>query len=492
MVYTYYPNRRGLLEQISPPLESHHYFPRQVDLNIDHLKRGLTSSFKISRSTPIASIGSCFAREIRNWLIEHQYHFLQTAIGPGTGAGSARYDRVYSTFGIRQEFERAFASFEPLTPYWEIEEGGEVHLLDPYRYTIAWESHAERERESEEHRDAVRRAFTEAEVVIITVGQGEIWYDVRDQSVFPVLPPLEVYDPELHHFRCSTYQENLDNLRRCRALLFEHNPSARIIITTSPVPLKLTFSGEGSITANCAMKSMLRAVVDAFVKESDERVSYFPAYEVVTLLAPDPFTDDARHVTRETVELIMGLFESTYIDSERTSAEEASSSWLKTAIELRRSQDWGLLMEHLESIKRTRSLSDADQLNVLDLYGEACLRAGRHEDAYGLLLRARELGHRLGGEPISTVKQRLNYLIALLYQEDDDALTYQICLELSRCEGYTSEMILMWLQYLQKRDPLNALNIGAQLMEESLALSADPEVSTWLQGLLNQLESSSN
>ena len=70
-----------------------------------------------------------------------------------------------------------------------------------------------------EHKQAVQKAFTDAKVVIITVGQPEIWYDKRDGSVFPMVPPTEIFDPEIHAFRMSTYQENLENLNRCYELL---------------------------------------------------------------------------------------------------------------------------------------------------------------------------------------------------------------------------------------------------------------------------------
>lgn len=504
MVYAHYPNRRGLIDQLDPPLQTAHFFPQEVNLKSDFLAYGAQSSLRISRSTPISSIGSCFAREIRAWLLDHDYHFLQTASGVGAGAGSARYDRVYSTFGIRQEVERAFGLFKPLIDYWEIQEEDEVHLLDPHRYTIAWEDHAERARESAEHQDAVRRAFTEGEVIIITVGQGEIWYDRRDGSVFPVLPPVEVYDPEIHHFRNSTYQENLDNLRRCRELIHKHNPRAHLIITTSPVPLKLTFTGENSVVANCAMKSMLRAAVDEFVRESDERVSYFPAYEVVTQLIRDPFTEDARHVTRETVDVIMKLFESIYIEPEdstttlESAQPESVEEWWTLAERLRREQAWGPLSVYLESVKDHRRYSDDEVLIFLDLYGEACLRMGRDEDANGLLLRARKIWlESREGLYLFPHGVRLNYLIALNHLEDHE-LTYTLCLELAQerarldrsGEGsqVSLDMVLVWLNSVENTDAMTALELSTRLFGEAAQLLNDPPLSEWFTSLLKRLD----
>ena len=116
-------------------------------------------------------------------------------------------------------------------------------------------------------------------------------------------------------------------------------------MTTSPVPLKVSFSGTNSVIANNAMKSMLRAVVDQFVKESADQIHYFPAYELVTQLIPNPFTIDGRHVKRETVDLIMDYFEESYVkqlDQTLMSLEELIGQQNKLP--------WSKLAQQLESL----------------------------------------------------------------------------------------------------------------------------------------------
>ena len=312
-MYSYNPNRKGLTEVKILGLQSWRLYPGLAELNRDFLLNHAGQSLRVDRDTPIASIGSCFAREIKLWLIENGYTYLQTAEGPCTESGSARYDRVFNTYSIRQEFERAFGTFEPEVKCWEVEEDGRTHLLSPYRYCLAWDSKNEMDSELAEHKQAVQKAFTDAKVVIITVGQPEIWYDKRDGSVFPMVPPTEIFDPEIHAFRMSTYQENLENLNRCYELLKQNNPDAHILITVSPVPLRATFRPVNSVIADTGGKSMLRAVVDEFVNTHGDDVVYFPAYEVVRCLTPNPWKADARHVTRETVSSIMSLFEEWFV-----------------------------------------------------------------------------------------------------------------------------------------------------------------------------------
>lgn len=482
MVYAYYPNRRGLLNNLDPTPKVEHYYPQLNLINPDFLSLSSKPSLRIDRETPIASIGSCFAREIRNWLIENKFNFVQTAEGAGTGAGSARYDRVYSTFSIRQEFERAFGLFKPQVLYWEVNEDGQKHLLDPHRYTIAWANHEERQKEQAEHQKAVFQAFTTAKVIIITVGQGEVWYDSRDGSVFPVLPPLEVFDPQIHKLKVSTFQENLDNLRTCRELIKAHNPDVHLIITTSPVPLKVTFSGENSIIANNAMKSMLRAVVDEFVKESDFSVNYFPAYELVTQVIPNPFTEDGRHVKPETVHLIMQHFEQNFVGQ-----QDEQSMTIHDLIKLQDQGSWSTILHHLERIQIEPSHT-SEYLMYLDLFGKACLLSNLLEEGTHLLLKARQLQQC---EPslnsiLSTIT-RNNLLLASL-NDNDHHLRLDIAIELISQDNWIPSMITHFLNRIKNRSPLKAIKTYTELIEKKPGLNKIDEINHWLEETLKELE----
>ena len=483
MVYAFYPNRRGLLQCIKPQPQVDHFYPKLDQLNPEFLSLSSQPSLRITKETPIASIGSCFAREIRQWLISHDFNFLQTAKGVGTGAGSARYDRVYSTFSIRQEFERAFDEFNPLVEYWEVNEEGEKHLVDPHRYTIAWENHEERIKEQEEHKQSVYKAFTQAKVIIITVGQGEVWYDSRDGSVFPVLPPLEVFDPLIHKLNVSSFEENLSNLRRCKELLTAHNPEVHLIVTTSPVPLKVSFSGMNSVLANNAMKSMLRAVVDQFVKESGDLVHYFPAYELVTQLIPNPFTTDGRHVKRETVDLIMDYFEESFVkqlDQTLMSLEEL--------IDQQNQMPWSKLAQQLEFLGIGSKQSEK-YLNYLDLLGKAYFFSNRVAEGIKLLLEARTL-HQQNPSFVSvlSVITRNNLLLVALEDNDHD-LRMEIAVELVSQDHWPASMLVNFLDTVNKRAPFKALGIYTELVEKVPKISEISELTMWLENALKALES---
>ena len=314
-MYSYNPDRRGLSEVKLLKLEPWRLYPKGNALGVEFLKQHRPDKPRLTQDTPIASIGSCFAREIKVWLKANNYNFIETADGPCTEAGSARYDRVYNTFTLRQEFERAFGEFNPNETHWEFEEDGQVRLLDPYRKGVAWEDRQEMERELAEHRENVQQAFSEAQVLIMTIGQAEIWYHKSDGYVYPLVPPVQVFDEACHGSRMTTYQENLANLNRVIELFSKNNPTGHIVITLSPVPLRATFRDMNSVIANAASKSMLRSVIDVFVSAHSDRVTYFPAYELVTGLSGTPYEEDNRHVRPETVDQIMQLFEAWFVES---------------------------------------------------------------------------------------------------------------------------------------------------------------------------------
>jgi len=319
-MYSYNPDRRGLSEVKLLKLEPWRLYPKGNDLCVDFLKNQSSNLPCVTQKTPIASIGSCFAREIKIWLKENNYNFIETATGPCTEAGSARYDRVYNTYTMRQEFERAFGHFAPQEKYWEFKEQDQIRLLDPYRKGVAWEDHDEMNRELAEHQQNVQKAFSKAEILIMTIGQAEIWYHKSDNYVYPLVPPVQIFDENKHSFRMTSFQENLENLERVFELFNANNFHGHIVISLSPVPLRATFRDLNAVTANTASKAMLRAVIDAFAEAHSDRVTYFPAYEVVSVLQGEPFEDDNRHVKPEAVDEIMQLFESWFVTKQSVTA----------------------------------------------------------------------------------------------------------------------------------------------------------------------------
>lgn len=290
-------------------LEAHQIYPPGEELNPDFF---LGERHRlIDKSTPIASIGSCFAREVKDHLVRSGFNYLQTADGPHARHGSAAWDRVYNTFCLRQEFERALGDFDPRTAAWVLPDG---RRLDPYRKGVTWASPAAQAAELEAHRRTARKAFVECEALVVTVGLNEIWYDRQSGDVFFQVPPRALFDEAQHGFRTATVDENLANLERMHDLLQATNPGCRMLVTVSPVPLRATFrKTHNVVVSNVESKSTLLVATKAFVARHPETVFYFPSYEIVQTAVTEPFELDNRHVKRSTVAQIMRVFEHAFL-----------------------------------------------------------------------------------------------------------------------------------------------------------------------------------
>lgn len=270
----------------------------------------------IDRTTPIASMGSCFAREIRRRLLQRSYNYItEEAHHPAAEHASAAWERTYNTFSMRQIFAYTFEGWAP-EPRWWISPQSRV-VQDPYRRIIKYENLETAEADFARHIQHSRRALTRAGLLILTLGLTEIWEDREDGSVIclPSGPYVnEGGDMHRYRFRVSRYGENLENLERIHAIMARCNPGCHLMVTVSPVHLWATFRKDADvITASCNSKSTLRAVADEFAGRHDN-VHYFPAFEMATIFRPvmgrSIFSEGREnfHVNKPTVKFIMNQF----------------------------------------------------------------------------------------------------------------------------------------------------------------------------------------
>jgi hypothetical protein len=272
--------------------------------------------FAITPKTPIVSLGSCFAREIKRRLTQRNYNYLtEETYHPATIHASAAWERVYSTHCLRQIFEYSFERWEPDLRWWTAPKSKKIQ--DPYRRVILYDHLEAAEQDFERHRYHSRNVLQQAEVLILTLGLTEIWQDTIDGSVIcvPAGPYVEEGgDISRYRFRVSRYAENLENLERIYEIMSVYNPDCKIIITVSPVNLWATFRQDMDvISASCNSKATLRAAADEFT-ERHENVYYFPAFEMATIYQPlsgqTYFTEgrDNFHINKQTVKFIMQHF----------------------------------------------------------------------------------------------------------------------------------------------------------------------------------------
>ena len=165
---------------------------------------------------------------------------------------------------------------------------------------------------SEARRQLVRDTLLATDVLILTLGLSEVWYDhVTGEPLWRVLP-VDQFDPERHVFRVETMAQTLQWLETIERLRARHVPDMKIIFTVSPVRLGATFRPVSALTANSASKAIVRAALDEFLRNHQEdvgrRLFYFPSYELVTNYFIDPYEHDNRHVSATVAAGIISYF----------------------------------------------------------------------------------------------------------------------------------------------------------------------------------------
>ena len=139
-------------------------------------------------STRVVAIGSCFARYFILWLAEHGFNksMPHSPYNALLKFGS----RLESPACVAQQFRWAFGELDDKSVFW-IDENKEVFEA------------------SEERRLLVRDTLLATDVLILTLGLSEIWYDrITGEPLWRALP-VDQFDPERHVFAVETMAQTL-------------------------------------------------------------------------------------------------------------------------------------------------------------------------------------------------------------------------------------------------------------------------------------------
>ena len=278
--------------------------------------------FLIGPSDKVATMGSCFAQHISRHLMRRGLSYFVTergddsmtpdeALARNFGVFSARYGNVYTVRQAVQLFDRAFGRFSPSENVWQTEGG----FVDPFRPQIEPTPFTSEEMVAGsriEHLGAVRRLFSEADVLVFTLGLTETFMSRIDGSVFPVAPGVSggSYDPNSYEFVNFTVSEVIDDLRSFVHKVREVNAKVRFILTVSPVPLIATYEPRHVLVSTTISKSILRVAAHE-ISSTHDFVEYFPSYEIISgsALGARYFDTDLRQVRQVGVDHVMRIFE---------------------------------------------------------------------------------------------------------------------------------------------------------------------------------------
>lgn len=278
----------------------------------------------MAMSTPIGSAGSCFAFEIAKYFQLEGYNYVITERNDSPDSGiyvdgynpgdeiakfCANYGILFNTPSFCQLAEKAFGlrSFNKL-----LFNSNMGYYLDPYRENVAFASPEAYIADYEQHIDAVKNAFLQCKVFVITLGLNECW-QLQDGTVMSRNPRDNMYHIAKH--KTLTVNENVENIQRFFDIIKEHNPDFKLIISVSPIPFLATGRADEQhiISANCHSKAVLRVAADQLVT-TNEDMYYLPSYELVTECVNDAWEADTRHVKPTTVAKVVAMFKEIFVN----------------------------------------------------------------------------------------------------------------------------------------------------------------------------------
>jgi hypothetical protein len=271
--------------------------------------------------TRIFTMGSCFALEIRRAMARRGFAVFPRYLDVQFDPTQQIFDMIpkreavahYDTFVIRQEFEAALGVWTDRDAgAWEVRgiPGlGEVAYQEPTRKLIYARTRDGLKDLNDKIDAIVRDGIIASELIVITLGLTEVWrHDKTGRYLCRPPGSGNGGGSGLATFRQSTFVENYLNVKATLDLLFSRFPDKQVVLTVSPVPLAMTYSDSDIGTANLESKSILRAVAGQICREYAARVTYFPSYEMATILPWPVFQEDKRHVLPEFADRVVTAF----------------------------------------------------------------------------------------------------------------------------------------------------------------------------------------
>ena len=263
-------------------------------------------SFRIGPGQTVFTIGSCFARNIERFLVDagcrvpmQELHLPSEEWHGGANSAMNKFHppAFRQCLGWTAEiFDRdGVVAWSDCAPFAFETEDGRVFDMD-----MAPTPPVSRERflERRQHIYEVFQAAFSADCLMITPGLIEAWFDKTTGLYIHEAPTLKAMAvlKDRWEFEILTYEQCLADLLAAIDIVRARNPGVKVLITTSPVPLAATFSGQDVRIANTYSKAVLRAVCGA-ASLKRPMVDYFPSYEAATLSpAEQAWEGDRLHV----------------------------------------------------------------------------------------------------------------------------------------------------------------------------------------------------
>jgi hypothetical protein len=284
-------------------------FPQKprTDISVEDIIHKFNSEKIVDKSTKIATIGSCFAERLKDWLIGNNYNVQD-----------GDWNKVYNPRNIKQIIQLALEpdTFSCYEEFW-VFDGDYRHpyikgRAQPYPLP----------NNPKQARDAMKllhasytSIFKDIEVLIITLGQTEYWAHKSQPKVpFYAAPFVGIKEGDSNHI-CGdlTLEEIKFELNEIVRLLTKYNPKIKILFSISPIPLVATVSNDLSAYISAGFsKSKLHSSTLEFI-QNKSNLYYMPSFEMVNSHPYTSFEEDGRHVPQHIADIIMETFKYLYV-----------------------------------------------------------------------------------------------------------------------------------------------------------------------------------
>ena len=357
----------------------------------------LPPPWRIGSDAKIVTAGSCFAQHVARHLRGQGYPLFETepahplmpaslAEAYGYGVYAARYGNIYTSRQLLQLWRRATGRMQPVEDCWQ-QDGG---WFDPFRPTIqpgGFSSMREYTEDRRQHFAAVRRAFSEMDVFVFTLGLTECWVSRLDGAAYPVCPGVAAgrFDAERHVLVNLGVQEVVEDLRAFISEVRAINPRLRLILTVSPVPLAATAESQHVLAATTYSKSVLRVAAETLARQ--DGAYYFPAYEIITAGGGEYLAPDRRTILEPGVRRVMELFSQHVLDGTGSPAVlPEEDDFLSQS---RRFVDVLCDEQRLDPSTGELPMNAPDSPDAALNFADACRAQGHHDEAIACLTAAR-------------------------------------------------------------------------------------------------------
>ncbi len=309
----------------------------------------VTSSFKITSDTKIATMGSCFAQHLARFIKLNGFNYLITEKKSDEildvdnkfnyGTFSARFGNIYTTKQALQLIQRAYNEFNPSDDIW-VKDDYYVDAFRPNIQPLGFSTKDALLTDRLKHLNCVKEMIEQADVLIFTLGLTETWESQLDGAVYPVAPGVSggVFNSEKYLFRNFSVNEFITDLSQFVSSIRAINENIKIILTVSPVPLIATKENRHVLVSTTVSKSILRVAADEIEKKFDY-VIYFPSFEIITSSANCGayYAEDLREVTERGIAHVMRVFKESFLNDDITNEiilNEPSKDYSRTLSEI--------------------------------------------------------------------------------------------------------------------------------------------------------------